>query len=129
MAKRKENPKAVQEFTCSNSSCGLIFSKPLKVTNLNAESSGFYDACPRCLTAIEDETLPMIKGKPCETAENVKDQEITPDSEEGKTKRLPEVKCAHHFGYLSERSKNENIPDECVVCGNIVQCMLKTING
>jgi len=129
MAKRKENPKAAQEFTCANSSCGLVFSKPLKVTNLKAESSGFYDACPRCLTAIEEEGLSANKGKPCATAESVKDQEILSDSEERETTPSPEVKCAHHFGYLSERTKNENIPEECVVCGNIVNCMLKTVNG
>jgi len=37
--------------------------------------------------------------------------------------------CAHHFGYLSQRSKKEKIPEECMVCENIVQCMLKNVTG
>jgi len=37
--------------------------------------------------------------------------------------------CVHHFGYLSERSKKEKIPEECMICGNVVQCMLKNVNG
>ena len=128
MAKRKENSKVVHRFTCSNSSCGSVFSKPLKVKNSNAASSEFYDACPRCLTAIV-ESLPVIEAKSCETVENIREQETVPNLEEKKTKPSPAAKCAHHFGYLSERSKNENIPDECVVCENIVKCMLKTVNG
>jgi hypothetical protein len=35
----------------------------------------------------------------------------------------------HHFGYLSKRSKKEKIPEECMICGNIVQCMLKNVTG
>ncbi len=37
--------------------------------------------------------------------------------------------CAHHFGYLSKRSTKEKIPEECIVCENIVQCMLKNVTG
>jgi len=40
-----------------------------------------------------------------------------------------EQRCIHHLGYLSERSKKEKIPEECMVCENIVQCMLKNVTG
>jgi hypothetical protein len=33
--------------------------------------------------------------------------------------------CLHHLGYLSEKSSNEQIPDECMMCKDIVTCMLK----
>ncbi|MFB3889249.1 MAG: hypothetical protein ACE14S_07135 [Candidatus Bathyarchaeia archaeon] len=33
--------------------------------------------------------------------------------------------CRKHFGYLSERSAKDGIPDECMTCKAIVQCMLK----
>jgi hypothetical protein len=33
--------------------------------------------------------------------------------------------CKNHFGYLSERSLKEQIPDECLTCKDIVHCMLK----
>jgi len=37
--------------------------------------------------------------------------------------------CVRHFGYLSKRSKKEKIPEECIICENIVQCMLKNVTG
>jgi hypothetical protein len=37
--------------------------------------------------------------------------------------------CKHHFGYLSQRSSKEKIPEECITCENIVQCMLKNVTG
>ena len=33
--------------------------------------------------------------------------------------------CGYHLGYLSERSPKEKIPDECMMCKDIVECMLK----
>jgi len=45
-------------------------------------------------------------------------------------KSSPKVRgCVHHFGYLSMRSKKEKIPEECMICENIVQCMLKNVTG
>jgi len=38
-------------------------------------------------------------------------------------------KCVHHFGYLSTRSSKEKIPEECMMCENIVQCMLRNVTG
>jgi hypothetical protein len=30
---------------------------------------------------------------------------------------------------LSKRSSKEKIPEECMMCENIVQCMLKNVTG
>jgi hypothetical protein len=32
--------------------------------------------------------------------------------------------CAYHFGYLSERAKGKEIPEECMTCLKTVECML-----
>jgi len=41
---------------------------------------------------------------------------------------IPEkAECKHYFGYLSQRSSKEGVPEECIICEKIVQCMLKTI--
>jgi hypothetical protein len=37
--------------------------------------------------------------------------------------------CLHYVGYLSERSSKEQIPDECMMCKDIVACMLKKMKG
>jgi len=39
------------------------------------------------------------------------------------------VDCAYPLGYLSEPSNMEGIPEECMVCGQIVKCMLPSIKG
>jgi hypothetical protein len=33
--------------------------------------------------------------------------------------------CKKQFGYLSQRAAKDQIPDECLTCSVIVQCMLK----
>ena len=41
-----------------------------------------------------------------------------------KSKEKP-TGCQYHLGYLSDREKNHQIPDECIICQDIVECMLK----
>jgi len=33
--------------------------------------------------------------------------------------------CPHHFGYLSEYPKNTPIPNECLTCTEIMECLLR----
>jgi hypothetical protein len=35
--------------------------------------------------------------------------------------------CTHQLGYLSKRLPKEVIPEECMMCSSIVQCMLKNV--
>ena len=132
MAKRKDHTrgtaKTEETFTCSNSSCGLVFSKPIKVKNL-CDASGIYDACPRCFTAVtEAGNVPLIQTKPSSGADI--DQSGTIGGvERKKLEPIANKHCAHKFGYLGERQKNEKIPDDCIMCENIVKCMTKSITG
>ncbi|MEM3769612.1 MAG: hypothetical protein QXG76_00305 [Candidatus Bathyarchaeia archaeon] len=49
-------------------------------------------------------------------------------NEKREIQTVPEkTECKHYFGYLSKRSSKESVPEECIVCEKIVQCMLKTI--
>jgi hypothetical protein len=128
MPKRKEVPKEDQTFTCSNAACSFVFSKPIKVINLRDEGTQPYDACPRCFTEIIVETeLPVSEKPELEVEEEKPQTRIEPHGK--KVEEEPVAKCAHHFGYLSERPKNEQIPDECVTCEHIVKCMLKGIKN
>jgi hypothetical protein len=116
--------------TCQNVSCKKIFLAPLKAINLQGNPTEPYFACPFCLTKIEikqnaiapidvEETLleePKSKTKP---KAKMEDKEIRPISQE------KPGDCKYHPGYLSERSSKEQIPDDCLVCKRIVDCMLK----
>jgi hypothetical protein len=50
-----------------------------------------------------------------------------PGAQERKAQPVAAAACTHQLGYLSKRSPKEKIPEDCMMCGNIVQCMLKNI--
>lgn len=33
------------------------------------------------------------------------------------------TKCPHTFGYLSKLEKNSPIPEECLLCSKLMECM------
>jgi len=50
--------------------------------------------------------------------------EVAPSEEKVETPEAPS-ECTHYLGYLSEKPSKEQIPDECMMCKDIVTCMLK----
>ena len=107
--------------------------------NLQQDAEEPYDACPYCLTEIvlddepnvtfdEPETIEpetIDEAEAFEPEETPVEVEETPHVEE--PVEVPEApsECAHYLGYLSEKSSKEQIPDECMMCKDIVTCMLK----
>jgi hypothetical protein len=60
--------------------------------------------------------------------------EITVDDEKTEEPSLEEVEpfekpssCPYYLGYLCERSTKVNVPDECMVCKDLIPCMLKNM--
>ena len=115
--------------------------------NLQQDTEEPYDACPYCLTEITVEEEPAIN---CEEPETMEPKPLeaetfepeTFEAEEALVETEPEVEetepleektpvseapseCAHYLGYLSEKSSKDQIPDECMMCKDIVTCMLK----
>ena len=119
-----------QGLTCPNPSCGKAFSAALKAENLSSKNGSSYDACPYCLTEIvvEASSLGAV-----EEQENKQVASEEPSIQSVETKQSlaahQTVDCQHQLGYLSKRSSKEKIPEECMMCGNIVQCMLKNVTG
>ena len=120
-----------QSIACPNSSCGKVFASPLKTQNLGLKNAKPYDACPYCLTEIPVATITA-------TEEELPKQELKLPGIEREAPLIVEEKpevsskvqgCDHHFGYLSKRSSKEKIPEDCMMCRNIVQCMLKAVTG
>jgi hypothetical protein len=130
ITKKKKATVAVQNYTCSNPSCGITFTTPLRTTNI-AEKAEPYLACPRCLTEIVlEETTPSGEPEPELETKSVSVEEKKARLAKERTAEPPSrVQCRQHFGYLSERSSKEKIPEECVACERIVDCMLKNIKS
>lgn len=120
---------------CPNPSCGKVFHNPLKAKNVGIKPVQAFEACPYCLTEIvinasslatEEESMPeMRRTITGEARENASGPILTPKS----TPTIASAKCAHELGYLSKRTSKESIPEECIMCTSIVQCMLKNVTG
>jgi hypothetical protein len=63
--------------------------------------------------------LTRISSADKKAAAQVNDEEL----KSSETKTL----CAHYLGFLCERAEKAQIPDECIVCRDIVGCMLKKL--
>jgi hypothetical protein len=130
--KKKEVTTENQGYTCPNPSCGRVFSHPVKTENRCSRNAETYEACPFCLTEIvvEKKSATFEEERDLETTEPREEQ--TPVLMEEKEPAGPSERsqrCLHQFGYLSKRSPKEKIPEECMMCENIVQCMLKNVTA
>ena len=99
--------------TCDE--CGTTYHKPLLATNTSNGSDQQYYACPRCLTKVSE----------VETHEKEEKHETTPVRDAKKVGPMPEndIKCPHSLGYLKKRPKDTPIPDGCLTCTKMVECL------
>jgi len=115
-----------QSFTCSNPECGRVFVNPIIVQDLSLKGESSYCACPYCLTETLTEKNFEVEE---EKRSGIEEEKAQPLKKPARQPSLKEQKCLHHFGYLSQRSRKEKISDECMICEEIVQCMLKKVTG
>jgi hypothetical protein len=116
-----------ESFTCTNPLCGRFFSKPLMAVNLRSEERERYPACPYCLTEITAKRPSSLGEVSLSEEENViTDAEKTAKPvEEKSSESQAKGQCPYHFGYLGERLNKDQMPEECMVCENILDCMRK----
>ena len=120
-----------QSIACPNPSCGKVFANPLKTRNMTLKNAKPYDACPYCLTEVPVATISVAEEEPPKQEQKLPEIDREAHVTVGEKPEIPskEQGCNHHLGYLSKRSSKEKIPEECMMCGNIVQCMLKALTG
>jgi hypothetical protein len=121
---------------CPNPKCGREIEEPIPLTNLSVTPSEQYDACPYCFTKLvpqtlaepeevtpsEDEVLESVEVTNSEVLEKV--ENLILSSSETKEKEAG-TGCPREFGYLANRPKDAAIPQECLLCPKMVDCMLK----
>lgn len=108
-------------FTCQNVSCKRTFNTPLKTLNLQLSPTESYSSCPFCLAEIK------IPEKPIENQLENMQSEVNQSASKEKIDKNNDTlaKCHFHPGYLSERKSKDNIPDDCLLCKDIIECMLR----
>jgi len=110
-----------QNFTCSNPNCERTFASPITVQNLTQPDRPTYYACPYCLAEIGETSENLLETNGTKRSEPERSK--TQSMEAEPAQEPSSQKCAYHFGYLSKRSKEEKIPDECMVCEKLIDCM------
>jgi DNA-directed RNA polymerase subunit RPC12/RpoP len=104
-------------LTCLNKACGKTITKPLKLLNLQDNSKKPYNACPYCLTEIT-----VIETESQDPQEkNVSENsflEETPSQNQEKPSN-----CEHYFGYMNEKDGKQQIPEECLLCSQVIECL------
>jgi len=76
-----------------------------------------YYACPKCLSKVGS----VERQKSVEVDEA--DEEEEPLKMEVKDTLEENVACMHNLGYLKRRPKNTPIPEECLTCPKMIDCM------
>lgn len=108
------------------SACGEVFDAPLLAMVFSDYLVEEYYACPRCLSKVrdverrdevevdvaEEEADSLGSGLGMEVKDAMK--EVAVEEAGG---------CGHHLGYLKQRPKNTPIPEECLTCSKMIECM------
>ncbi len=132
---------------CPNPKCQREIEEPILLNSLSKKPVEQYYACPHCFMKLdvdikdsqtlkeeekEEEKLavvPLEKEEklavvPLEKEEEKKEKEEPAVVPSKKEQKGPSG-CNHDLGYLARRPKDVPIPQECLVCSKIVDCMLK----
>jgi hypothetical protein len=54
------------------------------------------------------------------------EEESVKSTKDTKNKEKVASGCSHSFGYLAVRPKNSLIPQDCLCCKQVIDCMYKT---
>ncbi|MCW3993295.1 MAG: hypothetical protein NWE85_01855 [Candidatus Bathyarchaeota archaeon] len=96
------------DFVCNE--CGGTFQKPILATVSCDGRMRIYHACPRCMVRINKERKNITISR-----EDIKKPLVKLENN---------VKCKHFFGYLKKRPKDTAVPDECLTCSKMIECLL-----
>jgi DNA-directed RNA polymerase subunit RPC12/RpoP len=99
-------------FKCNE--CGEQFREPLFTSVYHEGSVQTYYACPRCLSRIR-ETEGEATGRIETPASPEQTEDVQPEPKN--------EKCQHFLGYLKKRPKETVIPEDCLTCERIIECM------
>jgi len=68
--------------------------------------------------------LKLMRGGGYEIAADTSKKGAKSGAHKDSGKEVADAGCRHHMGYLKTRSKDEAVPDTCLTCSKILQCMV-----
>lgn len=96
--------------------CGRTVSVPVRLTDLSRRPfEETYYACPFCFSRLDVENV-----------EEHLEHSHGHEKRVGGKVAVAVSNCSHDFGYLRSRPKDSAIPDECLTCPRILQCMVNS---
>ncbi len=122
---------------CSNPRCQRKIEEPILLNCLSTRPAERYYACPHCFIKLDvdaEKSRPQKEEErpPVEPLEKEEKPAVEPLEKEKEPAAKPLEKegkgpsgCPHDFGYLAKRPKDVPIPQECLICSRIMDCMLK----
>lgn len=117
---------------CNYERCGKSFASPLRLTDLSHKPrSETYNACPYCFSRMDEYDhectnelrLPKKNEYDEETDDDHK-RNVKSTVQKETEKQTGSVQCPYQMGYLRSRSKDKAVPDTCLTCPKILQCMI-----
>lgn len=126
LSSSKKNESINQETcTCPNNECAKNFDHPIELTVLSSNPVETYLACPYCMSRIDERQ--EVEEEPRVTKSSSATSRIAAllkkEQEKEGEKETDEDSCSHGYGYLKKRPKDAPIPDECLVCKKMIQCL------
>jgi hypothetical protein len=102
------------DFSCSE--CAGHYQKPILATMFANGSVQTYYACPHCLAKLDTAKTHEARESKKPSAKPYRRLDV---------KAVTGTKCKHHLGYLKSRPKNTPIPDECLTCDRMIECLTR----
>ena len=109
---------------CSYERCGRAFDAPVWLTDLSRKPQETYYACPYCFSKMgdDDDVIDHLHSGGFALPEKDSSKKGVRGGGHRDVEKVAD--CLHSLGYLKSRGKNEGVPDGCLTCPKILQCMV-----
>jgi len=105
--------RVLDRLVCPYVGCGRSFAKPTVLTDESKLPRETYYACPHCYSRLEILVDDSKKMRVVSVRRASDPGDIAPPY------------CHHYFGFLQGIAEKVSLPDECLTCAKIMQCLVK----
>ena len=108
-------PKTTGRAGLTCGMCGRTVQKSILARVSTGGRVQMYEACPYCMTRISSIVASKQEDRKLEVPRK--------GSSELDAQSAGNFTCGHFFGYLNKREKGTAIPEPCLICAKMVECL------